>query len=151
MSIDVDLLGKRIRQLRELKLLSISAVAARAEISKSYLAKLERGEVDNPGLKTLQVIATALDVTLADLLTPADEPSPAPSSQSAVDLADFERTLADLPVQLREFVDAKKREGDELPADVIRSLAGVQFRGRRPRTREEWQFLYEAIRLSSRG
>ena len=37
-----------------------------------------------------------------------------------------------------------------LPEADIEMLAGIEFRGERPRTPERWAFIYEAIRNSER-
>jgi transcriptional regulator with XRE-family HTH domain len=146
--IDVGSVGQRLKQLRELKGFSLSAFAGEAGVSKSYLAKLERGEIENPGLQTLQVIAATLKITLADLLAPASVDAPPPSSAAGSEVAEYERLLADLPSGLREFLNAKEAEGERLPADLIRSLAAIQFRGKRPQDPADWRFLYDAIRRS---
>lgn len=142
---DVIRLGERLRHLRELRGMSITALAAAAGIAKSYLAKLERGEVDNPGLKTLQALATALDATLSDLLTlDADRVAGEPTSE----IGDYEVILRSLPPGLQEFLRSKESAGDRLPADVVKSLASIQFRGKRPETADDWAFLYQAINRS---
>ena len=145
MTIDVRLLGKRLKQARELRGGSLSGLAARANVSKSYLAKLERGEIENPGLKTLHGIARALELTLSDLLPRAvgETAEPQPGGDSAV--AVHERLLEGLPPGLRQFLDQKEAEGERLPADVVRSLASIQFRGKKPQEVEDWRFLYDAI------
>lgn len=149
MTIDVDFLGRRIRQLRELKGHSLSRVAEDADVSKSYLAKLERGEIDNPGLKTLYRIAAALGVTLAELLPTRTEEADAshePTGPAAT--SEYERLLGDLPQGLKAFLEKKEQAGDRLPADAVKSLASIQFRGKKPQEVEDWQFLYDAIKRS---
>ena len=146
MTIDVRLLGKRLKQARELRGGSLSGLAARANVSKSYLAKLERGEIENPGLKTLQAITRALELTLSDLLPTPESAEPQPGEESAI--AAHERLLEDLPPGLRQFLDQKEKEGERLPADVVRSLASIQFRGKKPQGVQDWQFLYDAITRS---
>jgi transcriptional regulator with XRE-family HTH domain len=142
---DVVSFGRRLTQLRELRGLSLSATAAAAGIAKSYLLKLERGEVENPGLKTLDAIARALGTTLAELLAPSSaEPGLThPTSDPAI--AEFEQLVASLPPELKEFLAQMEREEEKLPADVVRSLASIQFRGKRPRSAADWRFIYEAL------
>jgi len=43
-------------------------LAAKAAISAGHLARIERGEEDNPGIVTLEKIAKALDIPLPTLL-----------------------------------------------------------------------------------
>ena len=67
-----EVVGQRLRQLRELKGLSLNALAHSASVAKSYLSKLERGEVPNPGVMTIARLAEALGTNLPQLLAQAD-------------------------------------------------------------------------------
>jgi transcriptional regulator with XRE-family HTH domain len=60
--------GARISTARKLEGLSIRALAERVGISYGYLAKLERGEKENPSLVVLRKIADALSMDLQDIL-----------------------------------------------------------------------------------
>ena len=65
--------GQRIRELRRRKRLSQEQLAARADLHWTYVSGIERG-VRDPGLRTMARLATALGVSLSDLvhgLTPA--------------------------------------------------------------------------------
>src|SRR5947208_12442325 len=70
MAIEAKVVGQRLTEWRELSGKSLSALAEEAGIAKSYLLKLERGEVENPGLATLGAIAKSLNTTLSQLLGP---------------------------------------------------------------------------------
>jgi transcriptional regulator with XRE-family HTH domain len=59
-------LGRRIRRLRLLRNLSLSALAEYAGTSASFLSQLERG-MTSPSISSLRRIAAVLDVTLAEL------------------------------------------------------------------------------------
>lgn len=146
--VDVQALGRRLKQLRELKGKSLSRLAQDAQVSKSYLAKLERGEIENPGLKTLHAIAGALEITLNELLKPSTNQAPPSPSAAASEVAEYEQVLAELPPGLRTFLDEKEAAGDRVPADMVRLLAGIEFRGNKPETSEDWRFVYNAIRRS---
>ena len=61
------MIGQRIRQLREEANLGLEALAHAADFSKGHLSNLERGYV-MPTVKTLRVLADALDVLVADLV-----------------------------------------------------------------------------------
>lgn len=151
MAVDAVALGRRIAQLRQLRGLSLGGLAEQAGgIAKSYLAKLERGEVENPGLRTLAGVARALGVTVADLLQPV-EPERGPAGTSLLsDEADLERLMANLPPGLKEFLEEMALSGQPIPAGTIRSLAFAEFRGRRPERVEDWRFLYDALVRSVR-
>lgn len=60
-------IGSRIRALRRTKGWSQEELAHRAEIDRSYMSGVERG-VRNATILSLQRVALALDVELADLL-----------------------------------------------------------------------------------
>ncbi len=64
--------ARNIKRLREEKNVSLSALAASAEISKSTLFTLERGK-GNPSIDTLWAIAQALAVPFAALFVEDDE------------------------------------------------------------------------------
>ncbi len=152
MGVDAAALGARITQLRELRGLSLGALAERSgRIAKSYLAKLERGEVENPGLRTLSAIARALDVTVADLLTPVEPPRTRECEVLLAEQAELERLKANLPPGLGEFLKQMEDEGRPVPAPTVRALALAEFRGRRPERLEDWRFLYDALVRSFRS
>ena len=145
MTLDVEQLGLRIARIREFKDKSLSAVAEAAGIAKSYLAKLERGEVENPGLRTLNSIARALGVTVADLLKPAESVGEREGTALLEKAKNLERLRSTLPPTLKEFLAQQERAGRPVPAEAVRLLAAVKFRGRQPRTVEDWQFFYQAL------
>jgi transcriptional regulator with XRE-family HTH domain len=64
----VTVLGERIRMERVGRRLSLEQVAARAEVSRSMLSAVERG-TKVPTLLVLDRIATALDTSIARLLS----------------------------------------------------------------------------------
>ena len=151
MAVDAIALGARIAELRELRGLSLGALAEQAGgIAKSYLAKLERGEVENPGLRTLSAIARALGVTVADLLKPAEPPRKAKGAALLDQEAELRRVMAKLPPGLAEFLDEMEREGRPVPPRTVHALALAEFRGRRPERPEDWRFLYDALARSVR-
>lgn len=62
------LFGKRVRQLRLARDLSQEELAFKANIHRTYLGGIERGE-RNPALKNIAAIAKALDVSLSELFS----------------------------------------------------------------------------------
>lgn len=65
-------LGSAIRQLRNKRGDSLQVLAAEAGITKNMLSLIERGE-GNPSWTTVQGIAKALGISVADLAKLADE------------------------------------------------------------------------------
>jgi transcriptional regulator with XRE-family HTH domain len=64
-------LGPRIRSLRQARRLTLRALAERAGVTESFLSQVER-EVTSPSIASVQRIARALDLGIAELFT--DEP-----------------------------------------------------------------------------
>jgi transcriptional regulator with XRE-family HTH domain len=60
------LLGERIRKTRKAKGLSQEDLAYEAEVDRSYMGGIERGQ-RNPSLKTLCTIASTLNVDVGTL------------------------------------------------------------------------------------
>jgi transcriptional regulator with XRE-family HTH domain len=71
-------LGEKLREVRELKGLSLAAVAGPAGMSATYLQKLERGEVESPSPHRLHSLAGVLDVSYRDLMELAGYIVPSP-------------------------------------------------------------------------
>lgn len=121
-------IGKRIRKFRQEREMSVNHLAEITGISKSYLWSLENEEsAARPSGETLYAIAKALGVTMSDLL----------GRRLLTDQPDT------IPQTLQEFA---KDHG--LPATDVQMLARIQFRGEVPKTKERWQYIYDAIRTS---
>lgn len=58
--------GKNIQKLRELMGISQQDLAAKCNFEKSNMSRLEAGRV-NPTLSTLEKVANALEISLAEL------------------------------------------------------------------------------------
>ncbi len=98
-----DLLGKRVREAREAKDLSVYALAKLTNIHRSTLQLLEDGEIRNPSPEYLARIADALELELIDLYPLAGYAIPK-------GLPDFDGYMA---VKFRG-----------LPSDAIEEVAG---------------------------
>lgn len=82
-----DGLGPQLRAVRDIKGLSLGAVAKQAGISAAYLQKLERGEVRNPSPHVLYKLAEALDLPYPDLMRLAGYVVPGEERESGRDRA----------------------------------------------------------------
>lgn len=67
MKIDYIAIGLRIRKLRKQKFWTQEKLSEKAEIAPDYLCRIELGK-KHPSLKTILLIANALDTTADDLL-----------------------------------------------------------------------------------
>jgi transcriptional regulator with XRE-family HTH domain len=125
---DLTEVGQRIKRHRDELGWSLSRLAHEATVSKGYLWSLEKGDTKaRPSGETLYRIADALGVTMSDLLgrqllvAPAMEPS----------------------AELLAFA-----EREHLPETDVQMLASINFRGKRPASEKDWEFIYRAIRAS---
>ena len=114
-------LGTRVRQLREGKGWSLTDLAERAGISRSYLAQIESGDSVPTQAKILQ-LAHALGALPSELL--GEEPD-----------------IVEIPESLREFA-----ESENLGSAEIQMLARIEYRGKRPSTIKEWKAIYSIIK-----
>lgn len=62
------MVGKRIKQLRTEKKLSLSELADRAGVAKSYLSSIERDIQSNPSIHFLEKIGSVLGVNVQTLI-----------------------------------------------------------------------------------
>lgn len=65
------MIGKNIFEIRKKRNLSLTELAERANISKSYLSNIERDLNKNPSIKVLEKISDVLNVDLNMLLDTA--------------------------------------------------------------------------------
>lgn len=66
-------IGERIRRLRLERKLTLRGLAKISGITSfSYLANIERGVVDDPGIKTIIKIAKGLEVSVDELIKEVD-------------------------------------------------------------------------------
>lgn len=64
-------IGKRIAEFRKQSGLSQNELAARTDLSTEYISRLERG-VNAPSIKTLDILADVLDLSVRDFVTFSD-------------------------------------------------------------------------------
>ncbi|WP_159882539.1 helix-turn-helix domain-containing protein [Paenibacillus puerhi] len=62
------MIGTRIQNLRHQKRMSITELAARAGVAKSYLSSIERDLQSNPSIQFLRKLAPVLGVTVQSLI-----------------------------------------------------------------------------------
>jgi len=123
--------SERLKRLRQEKNLSVADLAERAGVSKPYIWQIECGRRQNPSGDKLQKLASALGVTIADLIgAPAGIP---------------EEALGEAPESLREFA---KRRGKALGVrrEDVEMLKYVHYRGKRPETVEDWELILLFLR-----
>lgn len=133
-TLDLTQLGQTIRSLRTGKGWSLAQLAEESGVSKAYLSDLENGSAGKPNIQYVYSVATALDVTLDDLL---GEAKPKAHRRE-------KRTVNEFPTGLLEL-----QQELGLTNEDVEMLAYVNFRGHRPRDKEGWRFLLETLRMVS--
>lgn len=130
-------LAENLQRFRRQKQWTQPDLAEEAEVSKGYIYMLESGEMTNPSLDILHKIAEALDCTVADLI---GEPKVA-----------AKETTVTIPESLERFARLRRKAGEPLTEDDLISLARTVFRGKRPKTVEDWAYLYEFLKRTFDG
>ena len=124
-------LGSRLREARTEQSLSLTEVASRAGISKSYLSQLERGASKTPSHDVLRRLATALGATTANLTGISETWQPGEADK--------------FPASLRAFAS-----GANIPSTDVEMLAGIHYRGKQPGQPDDWAHIYETIKRTVR-
>lgn len=62
-------IGEVVQKLRQDKGLTQEELAVKSGVSYTSLVKIERGQVENPTIKTLKKLADALEVSVDDILS----------------------------------------------------------------------------------
>lgn len=85
MNIDYIAIGMRIRKLRMQKFWTQEKLAEKAEIAPDYLCRIELGK-KHPSLKTILLIADAMDITANDLLIDVQKKDISVSAEDTISL-----------------------------------------------------------------
>jgi len=133
-AIDLKRLGENVRFRRQGKGWALNDLAEKSGISKAYISDLENGNAGKPNIQYVFAIANALGVTLDGLL---DDAAP-----RRTDSAKKKRVSEELPPGLQEL-----QMDMNLSDSEVEMLAQVNFRGNRPKDKEGWRFLLEAIKM----
>jgi transcriptional regulator with XRE-family HTH domain len=132
-TLDLNRLGQSIRSLRLGRGWSLSDLAEESRVPKAYLSDLENGTAGKPNIQYVYSVATALGATIDAILNTA---KPRPRREK--------RELEYLPPGLLEL-----QQELGLSEEDVEMLAQINFRGHRPRDKEGWRFLLEALKLIS--
>ncbi|MFD2654713.1 MULTISPECIES: helix-turn-helix domain-containing protein [Gracilibacillus] len=68
------MIGNNINRIRKKKNLTLSELAERSDVSKSYLSNIERNLNDNPSIQIVEKLAEVLEVEVVTLLGEEDQP-----------------------------------------------------------------------------
>jgi XRE family transcriptional regulator, master regulator for biofilm formation len=103
------MIGKRVQQLRKEKGLSLTVLAERAGIAKSYLSNLERDIQKNPSIQVLEKIAAVLKIPTESILDQGNsEANKAMLDREWYELIQEAMTSGVDKKQFREFLEFNK-------------------------------------------
>lgn len=123
-------IGQRMREKRREKGLTLKQLADQTGLSVTYLSDVER-ERTQPSLKTLGVAAHGLGLSTTDLMAGVDA------------LGDI--TEQALPAGLSELCEDPAWK-DQLSEDWRKTLVKLDYRGKRPQTKQEWRDVFISLR-----
>ncbi|MFC3884360.1 helix-turn-helix domain-containing protein [Bacillus songklensis] len=95
------MIGQRIKQLRLQKQLSLSELAEKAGVAKSYLSSIERNLQSNPSVQFLEKISAVLDISVQSLIN--EEESSSVYEQLDSEWANLVREAMESGVSKEEF------------------------------------------------
>jgi transcriptional regulator with XRE-family HTH domain len=122
---EVTSFGQKVRTRRIEEGWSQEELARKADISRNYLSQIERGMATNLSWQVVERLRVALGLSRSEI-------------------SEEHWNQSRLPPSLAEF--ARKAN---LAPDDVEMLAQIQYRGKQPNTPEEWQLLYNAIRIAT--
>ncbi|MBT2736744.1 helix-turn-helix domain-containing protein [Bacillus sp. ISL-7] len=99
------MIGKTMYEFRKQKGLTLSELAKRTKISKSYLSNIERDLNRNPSIDVVKRIATVLDVEL-DIFLSIEKTNDVPQVVDQ-DLIDFAAQLKETGIEIEQIKDYK--------------------------------------------
>jgi XRE family transcriptional regulator of biofilm formation len=108
------MIGNRVKQLRQEKNLSLSELANRAGVAKSYLSSLERNLQTNPSIQFLEKIASVLGVPVDSIIL--DHPNKEDLDSEWMQLVQEAMQSGISKEQFREFLEFSKwkdRQGNK--------------------------------------
>lgn len=97
------MIGKNIHELRKKRGLTLSELAEKANISKSYLSNIERELNDNPSIQVLEKISAVLGVDFRTILGSESEPQILQDHE----WLDFVNELKESGIEKENFQDYK--------------------------------------------
>lgn len=93
------MLGERIKTFRTEQKMSISELAEKAGVAKSYLSSIERNKQTNPSIQFIEKVSEALGVSVNELLYNSDE----------VEIEDLDREWLEIVLEAMQSGVSKKQ------------------------------------------
>ena len=105
------LIGERVKKLREEKKMSMTELADKAGVAKSYLSSLERNLQTNPSIQFLEKISAVLNIPVDALLY--DAPNKESLDTDWMKIVEEAMNSGVSKQQFREFIEFNKWRKDK--------------------------------------
>jgi XRE family transcriptional regulator, master regulator for biofilm formation len=105
------MIGERVKTLRKEKKMSLSELAERAGVAKSYLSSLERNLQTNPSIQFLEKIAGVLNVPVDHLIH--EQPNKDELDSEWINIVQEAMNSGVSKDQFREFLEFNKWRIDQ--------------------------------------
>ena len=100
------MIGERVKKYRQEKRMSMTELADKAGVAKSYLSSIERNLQKNPSIQFLEKVSSALGIPMDSLLH--DEPEVHSVDREWVKIAEEAMDSGITKEQFREFIEFNK-------------------------------------------
>ncbi|MFD0679481.1 MULTISPECIES: helix-turn-helix domain-containing protein [unclassified Paenibacillus] len=109
------MIGKRVKQLRLAKGLTLTDLAQKAGVAKSYLSSIERDIQSNPSIQFLEKICAVLDVPIESFLQnkPVSQSEPTELDEEWKNLVQEAMASGVSKAQFLEFLEYSKWRKDQ--------------------------------------
>ncbi|MGE6379085.1 helix-turn-helix domain-containing protein [Peribacillus muralis] len=105
------MIGERVKKLREEKKMSMTELADKAGVAKSYLSSLERNLQTNPSIQFLEKISAVLNIPVDALLY--DAPNKETLDNDWMKIVEEAMESGVSKQQFREFIEFNKWRKDK--------------------------------------
>ncbi|WP_335871189.1 helix-turn-helix domain-containing protein [Bacillus sp. 2205SS5-2] len=105
------MIGERVKQLRLERKMSMTELADRAGVAKSYLSALERNLQQNPSVQFLEKISSALHVSIESILFDSKQTNAL--DPDWVDIAQEAISSGITKEQFKEFIEFNKWRNEQ--------------------------------------
>ena len=100
------MIGSRVKKFRKEKRLSISELAEKAGVAKSYISSLERDLQTNPSIQFIEKITRALDISIDSLIQ--DEPAKGNLDSEWLEIVEEAMKSGVSKEQFKDFIEFNK-------------------------------------------
>ena len=100
------MIGSRVKKFRKEKRMSISELAEKAGVAKSYISSLERDLQTNPSIQFIEKITRALDISIDSLIQ--DEPAKGNLDSEWLEIVEEAMRSGVSKEQFKDFIEFNK-------------------------------------------